>query len=271
MERFKKGERDRLSMGTTIFPDSVRVLQEDLARTLSTDELTPEVALRRGREVHKSIERSAERASLAIETDATYPFFKSKNRNLGRRDYRRLQRELLENHREAWQYAQSTVGEAQRFSHRDLSIIGRILVPHQELSLQTGFRKYDVQITGASHSAIHPSRIQAELQGVIDEMEGWGPLEKSIYSHFHIARIHPFEDGNGRTARIVQDSLMCGAGHFPIVVHPDDRDLYITMLDEGVVNYKAGKPSYLRTFSEFLVQKTAKQLESIQRRTINKS
>ena len=267
MERFKKGKMNTNLMGRAIFPDSVRILQDDLQRVHSIDEITPELDLQRGREVYKNLERAAERASLAIETDATYPFFKSRNRRLGRRNYRRIQRGLLENHREAWRYAQNTVGTNQTFSHKDLTLIGRILVPHQGLSLKTGYRKYDVKITGASHNPTHPSMIQAEVQGVMDQMERWGPLEKAIYTHFHLARIHPFEDGNGRTARMVQDAIMCGAGYFPIVVHPDERDLYITILDEGCMDYYAGKPTYLRIFSEFLVGRTAKQLEAIQRRT----
>ena len=49
---------------------------------------------------------------------------------------------------------------------------------------------------------------------------------------------------------------------------PRIKDAVIqAILDEGCVDYNAGNPSYLRIFSEFLVEKTAKQLEAIQRRT----
>jgi Fic family protein len=41
-------------------------------------------------------------------------------------------------------------------------------------------------------------------------------LAKAIYAHLYLAWIHPFGDGNGRTARLVEFAILAGCGHVPV-------------------------------------------------------
>ena len=41
-------------------------------------------------------------------------------------------------------------------------------------------------------------------------------LAKAVYAHLYLAWIHPFGDGNGRTARLVEFAILAGCGHVPV-------------------------------------------------------
>lgn len=56
-------------------------------------------------------------------------------------------------------------------------------------------------------------------------------IETIGFSMYAMFRIHPFEDGNGRTARLVGDLMLKRFGFRPIIVWPFQRDNYIESLE----------------------------------------
>jgi Fic family protein len=56
-----------------------------------------------------------------------------------------------------------------------------------------------------------------------------GPVT-AIDAHRRLVDIHPFNDGNGRTARLLMNLLLLRAGYPPVAVRPPDRVAYIAAL-----------------------------------------
>lgn len=48
-----------------------------------------------------------------------------------------------------------------------------------------------------------------------------------------LAAIHPFDDGNGRTARLLMNLLLLREGYPPVAVRPEDRKTYLDTLERG--------------------------------------
>jgi Fic family protein len=55
----------------------------------------------------------------------------------------------------------------------------------------------------------------------------------SFAAHRKLVHIHPFNDGNGRTARLLMNLILVRGGYPPIAVRPEDRPDYIRALQQS--------------------------------------
>jgi Fic family protein len=55
----------------------------------------------------------------------------------------------------------------------------------------------------------------------------------SFDAHFELVAIHPFADGNGRTARLLMNLLLLRQGYPPVAVRPVERKTYLDTLDHA--------------------------------------
>ena len=78
----------------------------------------------------------------------------------------------------------------------------------------------------------------ALLESVQTEFRNHDPLVQALALHYHLAAMHPFLDGNGRTARAMEALMLRRAGL-------TDR-AFVAMSNY----YYDEKPAYLRTLSE---------------------
>lgn len=58
-------------------------------------------------------------------------------------------------------------------------------------------------------------------------------LELASLFHYRYIRIHPFEDGNGRIARLLVNFILLRAGYPMIIVRSDDKDKYLSALNSS--------------------------------------
>jgi len=93
----------------------------------------------------------------------------------------------------------------------------------------------------------------------------------AIYAHFHMARIHPFIDGNGRTSRVTQDIILNSYG-FPLPIIPSgERVTYYDCLEQAVGGWrdKRGREKFNgpsegeRLFYDFIAGKINSSLDSV--------
>lgn len=60
---------------------------------------------------------------------------------------------------------------------------------------------------------------------------GVSPDIEASWLHHRFTQIHPFQDGNGRVARLLASLVYIRAGWFPLVITRDDRSEYIEALE----------------------------------------
>lgn len=80
----------------------------------------------------------------------------------------------------------------------------------------------------------------AKIPDLMKEFGGWLAQAESTPSlsfdaHFRLAAIHPFADGNGRTARLLMNLLLLRGGYPPVAVRPDHRKTYLDTLEHGSI------------------------------------
>jgi Fic family protein len=91
--------------------------------------------------------------------------------------------------------------------------------------------------------------------------------ETAFTAHRRLAGIHPFNDGNGRTARLLMNLLLIRGGYPPVAIRPEDRLEYIRGLQQDQAGHGPARfdalmyarldatlEEYLRAFEEALPQ-----------------
>jgi Fic family protein len=78
----------------------------------------------------------------------------------------------------------------------------------------------------------------AEIPALMSDFAGWlraaaDTPATAFEAHRRLADIHPFNDGNGRTARLLMNLLLIRGGFPPVAVRPEDRAEYILALQEA--------------------------------------
>ncbi len=64
------------------------------------------------------------------------------------------------------------------------------------------------------------------------------PIFLATEFHYRYIRIHPFDDGNGRTARILMNFILMQFGYPPVIIKTNDKENYFTVLrqaDAGLI------------------------------------
>lgn len=105
-----------------------------------------------------------------------------------------------------------------------------------------------VMLTGAKFQPPNDAKIPELLANLLEDLSQPGvhvhPFTAGVYAHWAMARIHPFEDGNGRMARILQDWLFLKNRLVGVPITFGQADEYYSALQEA----DDGRPEIFFTF-----------------------
>ncbi len=79
------------------------------------------------------------------------------------------------------------------------------------------------------------------LQEILKHYTFTARIEASNYAHLHLARIHPFDDGNGRTARMLQTIILKSKQMPPPIIYPGEKQNYIDLMEEASLGWMIRK------------------------------
>ena len=96
------------------------------------------------------------------------------------------------------------------------------------------YSTYPRRIAGSAAVFPNPVKIPALMQQLGQDL-GVAPNspEAAFGLHFRLTAIHPFSDGNGRTARLLMNLMLIPGGYPPVAVRPEDRKTYLDALEHG--------------------------------------
>lgn len=157
----------------------------------------------------------------------------------------RLLRDILaaRNHPEAIEYVEGLAKAGGSLTEVDVLTLHRLIMEGVDEGAGR-YREAGVRIAGAVFSLPKSTEVSAMMRSLLDwldrNLEELSPVELAAVFHHRFVSIHPFAEGNGRTARLLMNLiLMRNSYAFIVSVSRQDRDKYIRALreaDQGSLN-----------------------------------
>lgn len=91
-----------------------------------------------------------------------------------------------------------------------------------------------LQQDGSIHHYVEPLQVPLEMQQLCEwvnaQMGQLHAVTVAGIAHYNMVRIHPFDDGNGRGARILMNLILLIQGYTPVIVRNVKRRIYLQAL-----------------------------------------
>ncbi|HOS61692.1 MAG TPA: Fic family protein [Myxococcota bacterium] len=148
-------------------------------------------------------------------------------------------REHLEaiNHREAILFMEDLVAKNEPLSEWQIKSIHQLILKNIDDKNAGVYRKTNVIISGAEHVPPDAVCVQSDMENLISRHQSHGaalhPVERAARLHADFVKIHPFVDGNGRTARLLMNLELMKSGFPPVVLPVEKRLEYYEALDKA--------------------------------------
>ncbi|MEG0073587.1 MAG: Fic family protein [Clostridia bacterium] len=148
-------------------------------------------------------------------------------------------REHLEaiNHKEAIGYLEELVKKENLLSELDIKGIHKLVLKGIDDKVAGTYRKGQVVISGATFVPPAGILVRDKMEQLILQYTKWNkkyhPLVVAALMHGEFVKIHPFEDGNGRVARLIMNFVAMRSGYTPIVIKKEVRKEYYLALDKA--------------------------------------
>lgn len=137
------------------------------------------------------------------------------------------------NHQEAIELVESLISDSYILKETDILNIHELVLQKIEKDFAGRFRTSGVRISGANF--VPPNALK--IDEYITELTDWTNTSdmnivlKSAVFHHRFVWIHPFFDGNGRTARLLFNLLLMKEGFPPAIILKNDRKKYYDALN----------------------------------------
>ena len=142
------------------------------------------------------------------------------------------------NHRDAILYLENLVINKEDISQRVIKEIHSLILKDIDNSNKGFYRNINVMISGANHTPPDHIYLNDLMHNLIQDYKSWKnlhPVEQAARMHSEFVKIHPFIDGNGRTARLLMNLILMKHG-YPAAVLPLSKRLdYYNALDKAHV------------------------------------
>ncbi len=144
-------------------------------------------------------------------------------------------------HKDAIDYIEALAQKDTKINEWEIKQIHNLILRKINPDEAGSYRTLDVMAAGTNYR-YPPHYLLAQLMGDFvlwlnsENALKLHPVEYATMAHYRFVSIHPFRDGNGRTARLLMNLLLIRAGYPIVVINNQIRNDYINALAYGQQN-----------------------------------
>ena len=94
-------------------------------------------------------------------------------------------------------------------------------------------------VEGAKWTPVSNSRVSESMEALLDwynyDSKDLHPIVRAAILHTEFIRIHPFVDGNGRTARLLTNYELIKHGYPAVTIKNENKDNYLAAINKGII------------------------------------
>lgn len=138
-------------------------------------------------------------------------------------------------HAQAYNYLITLVHQ-DGFTELDIKKLHQLFFEKIDSSMAGIYRTVPIFVTGSDFEFPAPHKIASLVQDLVSNqqiLKKLHPIEYAARVHNELVTIHPFVDGNGRTARLLMNLLLMQAGYPVTIIPPVVRADYLTSVKAG--------------------------------------
>lgn len=141
------------------------------------------------------------------------------------------------NHKEAIDYVESLASADDPITPFHVRQIHKLVLTGIDDDNAGQYRNLAVRIAGTQHRPPEPWQVPHQMaewgDWLDDPAASLHPVERAALAHHRLVAIHPFIDGNGRTARLVMNLLLMREGYPPAIIMRVNRRQYYRVLAQA--------------------------------------
>ncbi len=180
---------------------------------------------------------------------------------------RKLAREGIQDVHNGWYYL-SGKGEygnfIKEFNSEILKKANKLIVPKESGAGE--FREKRVSLNCEHYTPPNPIKVPEKVKNLISKVKqiySYDPLESAITAHLEIAAIQPFMNGNKRTARLIQDRILCDTNLPPAIIQAGEGTYYMRLLCDTLGAYEDEDLAGQKEFYNYCASKVNNGLDEI--------
>lgn len=149
-----------------------------------------------------------------------------------------------------------------------------------EYNVPGNYRNNEVYVGDKAHGGIYkPPKILKDVEDLMNQFIAWinsekileiNPIIRAALAHYHLCLIHPFADGNGRTARLLEAIMLKSSGMS--YAFKELSNYYYRNIDDYYIAFSKSielkKVNDVSPFLEFMLKGTIDSLREIKAKVV---
>jgi len=140
------------------------------------------------------------------------------------------------NQKEAIFWIEEFIKKKSRIKESDIIELHRLVLKGISNYWAGKYKTSQNRILGSKLKTTPAYKVGSEMSSLAYSVENnkeFNTIELAAYIHHELVKIHPFVDGNGRTARLLMNLILMREGYPPIVIMNRERKKYFDALEKA--------------------------------------